>query len=47
MGMGGFQSGEREDQKYATKSDPASEPARLELSPIDDSNPIGRGVIEI
>jgi hypothetical protein len=40
MGVGGFQSGEREDQQYATQGDPAPESAHIELSPIDDSNPI-------
>jgi hypothetical protein len=37
MGVGRFQSGKREDEHYATQSDPAPKPARPELSPVDDT----------
>ena len=37
MGVSGFQSVQDEDQQNAAQRDPAPQPARLELSSMDDT----------
>jgi hypothetical protein len=38
MGVSSFQRMKHQNQQYAAQRDPAPEPARLELSPMDDTH---------